>query len=100
MVEWENSEQNYSVEQEIRMFERYVSIDWAGRGEERQPTSGLAVAQFDLRDGEARIERPPSAGGRSMNWSRERLVNWLAEEVLREGQPRCIVAMDFGFGYP
>lgn len=82
------------------MFERYVSIDWSGSGKEKKPIPGLAVAQADPRDGEARIERPSDAGGKKKNWSRERLVDWLTEEVLREGQPRCIIAMDFGFGYP
>ena len=82
------------------MFGCYVSIDWSGSGRENKPIPGLAVAQADCQHEGATIVRPPNAGGKAKNWSREGLVNWLTEEVLREGQPRCIVAMDFGFGYP
>lgn len=78
------------------MFERYISVDWSGAGTEDQ-RGDLRVVQAFRRNGEATIVPPPWPG--VLNWTRGECKRYLAE-ALREGQPRCLVAMDFGFGYP
>jgi hypothetical protein len=78
------------------VFERYISIDWAGAGTENQ-RGDLRVVQAFRRNGEATIVPPPWPG--VVNWTRGECRRYLVQ-ALREDQPRCLVAMDFGFGYP
>ena len=78
------------------MFERYISIDWSGAGTEDQRGDLRVVTAF-RRNRETTIVPPPWPG--RVIWTRADCVRYLAE-VLREDQPRCLVAMDFSFGYP
>ncbi|TWW11161.1 hypothetical protein E3A20_05200 [Planctomyces bekefii] len=78
------------------MFERIISIDWSGAGneEERVP---LRVAVWDNDAGACRIELPP-ANGIIRSWRRREVREYL-RRVLQE-QKRTLVGMDFGFGLP
>jgi hypothetical protein len=82
------------------VFDRFISIDWSGARTETHRVD-LRVVEADFRDGTATIVNPTSVGARAgtMRWTREE-CRWYLAEALREGHPRCFVAMDFGFGYP
>jgi hypothetical protein len=79
----------------VEVFQRYISIDWAGAGTENQPAD-LAVVEAS---GEyVRIVHPPRYP-RVGRWTRAECREWLAA-ALRPGQPRTLVAVDLGFGLP
>ncbi len=84
------------------MFERYISIDWSGAGtESKRGDLRIVEASPSYRRGRIvdPIEINPSAKAGTRNWTRDECKDWLAE-ALKQDQPRCLVAMDFGFGYP
>ncbi len=78
------------------MFERYISIGWSGAGTEDQ-RYGLRVVEASRESAEGIVVNPPMPG--ATRWTRAECGRYLTQ-VLREDQPRCLVAMDFGFGYP
>jgi hypothetical protein len=80
----------------MAMFQRYISIDWSGGGQEDKGVP-LAVALAD-RGQPAKLTPPPNLPlGR--RWTRNGCREWLATN-LGPDQPRTIVALDFGFGLP
>lgn len=78
------------------MFDRYISVDWSGAGTEEQ-RYGLRVVEASHENAEGIVVDPPRSG--ATRWTRTECRRYLAE-ALHGGQPRCLVAMDFGFGYP
>ena len=79
------------------MFQRYISIDWSGAATDDERVD-LRVVQASA-DGEPRIVHPPDARPRVRSWKRSECLAWI-RGALRSNQPRCLVAMDFGFGLP
>lgn len=80
----------------MAMFQRYVAIDWSGRGSEHQPVP-LAVAE--VRNGEQMAIIQPPRFPKVRNWSRRECREWLGT-ILRPDQPRTVVALDFGLSLP
>jgi hypothetical protein len=82
----------------MRYFERYVSIDWSGASTEDR-RGDLRVVQATEDEPGGVVVAPPARRRGVRSWTRAECRAWLVE-ALREEMPRCIVAMDFGFGYP
>lgn len=80
------------------MFERHISIDWSGSDTENQRVN-LRVVEANAENGGGFVVDPPNTRVGTKAWSRAECRQWLAQ-ALRPDQPRCLVAMDFGFGYP
>ena len=80
------------------MFERYVSVDWSGSDREDRRVN-LRVVEATPPGNNGTVVPPPEARRRVRAWTRAECRRWLAQ-VLRVDQPRCLIAMDFGFGYP
>jgi hypothetical protein len=80
----------------MAMFQRYVSIDWSGGGQEH---SGVAIGVVAADRGQpAELVQPPSLPlGR--RWTRAKCREWLCT-VLSPDRPKTIVAFDFGLGLP
>jgi hypothetical protein len=72
------------------VFERYISVDWSG--------SDLEDRRVNLPDNNGTVVPPPDARRGVRAWTRTECRRWLAQ-ALRMDQPRCLIAMDFGFGY-
>ncbi|CAA9287371.1 MAG: hypothetical protein AVDCRST_MAG93-3639 [uncultured Chloroflexia bacterium] len=80
------------------MFDRFISIDWSGSGAEDQRVN-LRVVEASLQDVDGVVVDPPNGRVGTRAWTRAECREWLVE-ALKPNQPRCLVAMDFGFGYP
>lgn len=82
----------------MRCFDRYISIDWAGAGTEDQRVD-LRVVEATPDHKAGRVVDPTDTRRGAKAWKRAECREWLAL-ALKGDQPRCLVAMDFGFGYP
>lgn len=80
------------------MFERYVSVDWSGSDREDRRVN-LRVVEATPPDNDGTVVPPPDARREVRARTRAECGRWLAQ-ALRSDQPRCLIAMDFGFGYP
>ena len=80
------------------MFRQYISVDWSGEGRDDKRVN-LRVICADESGGAQSVAPPRSPRQGVRSWKRADVVPWLAER-LKRGQPRCLVAMDFGFGFP
>ncbi len=78
------------------MFERIISIDWSGAGEESRGVD-LRIAQWDARTGATDIVDRQLGSRTVRSWSRAACRDWL-EAQLRSDAP-ALIACDFGFGY-
>lgn len=79
------------------MFERYISIDWSGSDREDRRVN-LRVVEATPPGNDGTVVPPSDARKGVRAWTRAECRRWLAQ-VLRVDQPRCLIAMDFGFGY-
>ena len=82
----------------IGMFDRYISIDWAGSGTEDQRVN-VRVVEANSGNEDGIVVDPPNARIGTKAWTRAECTEWLAQ-ALNPNRPRSLVAMDFGFGYP
>lgn len=81
------------------MFERIISIDWAGASTETKSKGvGLRVAVYDTRSDFPKIQNRQVRRHSYKSWSRADCRDWIAGE-LKCKRP-TLVAMDFGFGLP
>ena len=80
------------------MFERLISIDWSGSGAEDQRVN-LRVVEANQQDVDGVVVNPPNVRVGTRAWTRAECREWLVE-ALEPKQPRCLVAIDFGFAYP
>jgi len=80
------------------VFERYISVDWSGSDLEDRRVN-LRVVEATPPDNTGTVVPPPDARRGVRAWTRAECRRWLAQ-ALRMDQPRCLIAMDFGFGYP
>lgn len=78
------------------MFERFISIDWSG-AEKESKRSGLRIVQATLEHNGGAVVNSPKRD--TCWWKRAECIDWLVQ-VLQEDEPRCLVALDFGFSYP
>ena len=79
------------------MFQRYISIDWSGAGTDEK-RGNIRVAEASPPQ-HPRIVSPPEARAGVKSWNRAEVVRYL-RSLLQPGNPRTLVAMDFGFGLP
>ncbi len=80
------------------MFERFISIDWSGSGAEDQRVN-LRVVEASPQNTYGVVVDPPNARVGTRAWTRAECREWLVQALIPD-QPRCLVAIDFGFGYP
>ena len=78
----------------MAVFQRYVSVDWSGRGTEHERVP-LGIATAD-RDAPMRLVHPPGHPAVS-RWKRTEIREWLGT-ILGHGEPKALVALDFGLG--
>lgn len=57
-------------------FDRYIGIDYSGRGKPDQRTSGLQVVEMDPEGHYQRIS-PTGGHARTFNWSRREIYGYL-----------------------
>lgn len=81
----------------MTQFDRYVGVDYSGAGTPESPQQGIRVfvstANKPLQAASEVVSR-----GRSRNWSRADLTDWLLE-ILNQPQ-RSIIGIDHGFSAP
>jgi hypothetical protein len=82
----------------IGMFDRYISIDWAGGGTEDRRVN-IRVVEANPQNMDGIVVGPLVARISTMAWTRSECRGWLSQ-ALTKHQPRCLVAIDFGFSYP
>jgi hypothetical protein len=82
----------------IGMFDRYISIDWSGSGTDDRRVN-LRVVEANPQNMDGVVVGPPVARIGTRAWTRAECREWLTQ-ALDSNQPRCLVAMDFGFSYP
>ena len=79
----------------MRMFNRYIGIDYSGA---QTPDSSLPGLRAYMADSDSKpYEDSPPPSPRKY-WTRHGLAEWLAT-ILRE-TPRTIVGIDHGFSFP
>lgn len=80
------------------MFNHFVGIDWSGAGSAKKAAS-IRVVWTSTKDGSIHTEPPPNPKRKGQKgWAREDFVSWLISFL--KSHSKCLVAMDFGFGYP
>ena len=79
------------------MFERFISIDWSGAATEHERVD-IRVVQGTSEHG-GQVVSPPHTRKGTKSWTRAECRKWLAE-VLEQDRSRCLIVMDFGFGFP
>lgn len=77
-----------------RRFDRYVGVDYSGRGSHNKRTSAIQIFESSSNTGEVQRINPT----RFVNWSRSLLSERLIE--LLSGEERVIVGLDHGFSFP
>ena len=76
------------------MFDRYIAIDYSGRGRPAERTSSLAVCSIDV----GGAHGFPCANG-GVNWNREDLAQWLLQQFQNNHVP-TLVGIDHAFSFP
>jgi hypothetical protein len=74
----------------IPAFDEFVAIDWSGATE---GYTGIAVAACEAGEGAPALLGPN--GGR---WTRTEIAEWLSAKL--QSRKRCLVGLDFAFGFP
>jgi len=74
-------------------FERYIGIDYSGRG---APTAGTAAIQVFA--GSPRCEPVPIAPLSRRSWNRAALADWLVDQL--GTSDRAVVGIDHAFSFP
>ncbi len=82
---------------EARVFERFISIDWSGSDTEDRRVN-LRVVEATPYGNDGTIVAPPNARRGVRAWTRAECRRYLVEAL--QDRSRCLIAMDFGFGYP
>ncbi len=80
------------------MFDRIISVDWSGAGNEADGVD-LRVAIFDAIEDRFEIVDPSTAKKVTSKWSRAEFREWIKDELKPDKSP-TLLAMDFGFGLP
>ena len=77
------------------MFDRYIGIDYSGKGNSEERLDGLAVRLAED-DGEPRRKCTYVPG--SKRWTRAELAHWLVKQLQK--RPRTLVGIDRAFSFP
>ena len=80
------------------MFERFIGIDYSGRGTPVTRTTGLRVYVAANNRLPKRVPPPSTPKGRSRNWCRREVAEWLIDQA-DSGKP-FIAGLDFSFSLP
>lgn len=78
-------------------FDRYIGIDYSGRGEPEQRTSGIQVVDVDREGHRQRIS--PAGQTRSFNWSRKEVYEYITSQLANSNQ-RLAIGIDHGLSFP
>jgi hypothetical protein len=80
------------------VFDLYIGIDYSGRGEPGERTSGIQAVEADA---EGRVERISPSGGRNgtYSWSRKEVYEYLRSR-LAERDRRIAIGIDHCFSFP
>ncbi|MEW9671967.1 hypothetical protein [Ammoniphilus sp. 3BR4] len=79
-------------------FDRYIGIDYSGRGEPDQRTSGIQVVEMDPEGQRQRIS-PPGGHIRTFSWSRKEVYEYLRSSLENSNQ-RLAIGIDHGLSFP
>lgn len=82
---------------EMQKFDRFIGIDYSGAGTAESPQKGIAVYAATSNNKPQRIPAPVALG-RSRNWSRLTLFQWLQQQ-LRSNESLAI-GIDHAFSFP
>ncbi|MGG1551019.1 hypothetical protein [Paenibacillus ferrarius] len=79
-------------------WERYIGIDYAGRGEPHERTVGIQVVEIDR---EGRVQRMSPLGGsaRSFSWSRQEVYTYLHTQLAVKKE-QVIIGIDHNLSFP
>lgn len=79
-------------------FDRYIGMDYSGRGEPDQRTPGIQVVEMEA---EGRYQRISPSGGqaRTYNWSRKEAYEYL-KSLLAEKNQRLAIGIDHNLSFP
>ncbi|MBO9605459.1 MAG: hypothetical protein J7639_05890 [Paenibacillaceae bacterium] len=80
-------------------FDRYIGIDYSGRGLPHERTAGIQVAEVD-REGRFRRIAPADSRAATFNWSRSELFLYMRETLTARGGDRVIIGIDHNLSVP
>ena len=80
------------------LFQRYIGIDYSGRGTSSTRTPSLQVYQANPGEDPSSISSPESSSKRHRNWCRKEVAAWLKEQLMMD-RP-FIAGIDHGFSLP
>ena len=80
------------------MFERFIGIDYSGRGTPLTRAAGLQVFIAATNRLPTRVPPPSMPKGHNRNWCRREVAEWLIEQA-KSGKP-FIAGLDFSFSLP
>ncbi|THF82256.1 hypothetical protein [Cohnella fermenti] len=79
-------------------FERYIGIDYSGRGEPHERTAGIQAVEADAEGNVMRIS-PPAGRGKTYNWSRRELYEYVRGRLAAADGPLAI-GIDHNLSFP
>jgi len=79
-------------------FDRYIGIDYSGRGEPDQRISGIQVVEMD-RAGQFQRISPAGGDARTFSWSRQEVYAYLRSRLLESNQ-RLAIGIDHCLSFP
>lgn len=80
------------------MFERFIGIDYSGRGTPLTRAAGLQVYAAASNRLPTRVSPPSTPKGRTRNWCRKEVAEWLIHQA--ESDKLFIAGLDFSFSLP
>ncbi|WP_428911563.1 hypothetical protein [Niallia sp. Krafla_26] len=78
-------------------FDVFIGIDYSGRGEPFQRTSGIQVVEMNQNGQFKRVS--PDEKGRTFSWSRREVFVYLQKRISEPNQ-RMIIGIDHSFSFP
>ena len=79
----------------MKLFERYIGVDYSGAETPVSSLKGLRVFEADAHFEPQEVE-PPASPRRY--WTRREIAEWLREEP--SGETPTLVGIDHGFSFP
>jgi hypothetical protein len=82
----------------MTMFQKYIGIDYSGRGTPLTRTAGLQVYTASTDRLPKRVIPPSTQKGRKRNWCRKEVAEWLIQQA--NSDKPFIAGLDFSFSLP
>ncbi|WP_144844699.1 hypothetical protein [Paenibacillus cremeus] len=81
------------------LFDRYIGIDYSGRGEPDERTSGIQVVELD-QEGNVRRIAPGGGPARTFSWSRREVYEYLSALLAAASNQRLAIGIDHNLSFP